>query len=228
MIGRALRLVLASLAISGGSPAWSQSEVTLAPGAWGMVDLNWVGSRPLAFSMELHERTWGLFEEQALAIVRPAVHWAFAPQFEGALGGTWVGSSTGGVEWNGWEQLAMKGGDERWKWAVRIRQEQRRIASSDLTQRLNRLRIRVAATHPLSWGNGSWYASGFVEWWGDQDGDYRFTSCSRTWHAVGVGRRFDSGWRVQLTALHQRDALDAGWRVSPIGQVSVHRTWQAH
>jgi hypothetical protein len=194
-----------------------------------MVDMKWGEGQPLAASLELHERTWGLWGEQALVIVRPAIHWSIAPNFVGALGGSWVGSSAESgelqEEWNGWEQITVKGGNERWKWATRIRQEHRWIESTDAVRHLNRLRIRVSATHPFAWREGRWYASGLVEWWGEQDAEYRMTSCSRTWHALGIGRRFDSGWRVQLTALHQRDARDSGWRVSPVGQVSIHRTW---
>lgn len=194
-----------------------------------MVDLKWGEGRLLSASLELHERTWGLWHEQALAIVRPAVHWSIAPNLEGALGGSFIGSSAESgelvKEWNGWEQITLKGGDDRWSWATRIRQEHRWVESADAVRHLNRLRLRVGLSHSLVWGQGDWYALGFVEWWEDQDAEFRLISCSRAWHAAGLGRRFDSGWRVQLMALHQRDFRESGWRVSPIGQLSIHRTW---
>ena len=212
--------------------AFGQGIEHTPSGAWLMADLGFKGGGPWAASLELHERTWGAFETHSVALIRPAIHRDLLPNLEAALGGTWLASrgTLGGpaVEWNCWEQLTLKGSGATWSWATRIRQEQRWIGDGkDVpATRANRLRVRVSGKHALNWGDGNWYATAFVEWWGSQDLSYRTSTFSRSWHSLSLGRSFDSGWNVRLAALHQRDAAGTGWRVSDLVQLSIHKTWK--
>jgi hypothetical protein len=209
--------------------ASAQEIVRTTPGAWAMGFVRVESAGPWAASLELHERTWGMFADQATALIRPAVHRDLSDHLEAAIGGTWVGTPAdlGRLdELNGWEQLTFNGGDGAWTWATRVRQEHRwlqDVPNGDWSIRANRIRVRVGMQHGLR--QSDWYVAGLVEWWGNQDAAFRAATFSRTWRAVTVGRAFDAGWKLQLTALHQMDALSAGWRISEIGQISLLRTW---
>lgn len=224
-----MRGVIASALLILAAVASAQEIDRTTPGAWAMGLVRYESQGPWAVSLELHERTWGMFADQATALIRPAVHRDLSDHLEAAIGGTWVGtpSDLGRLdELNGWEQLALKGGDGAWTWATRVRQEHRWLQTepeSDFSTRGNRIRVRVGMKHDLP--QSAWYVAGFVEWWGNQDSAFRAATFSRTWRAVTVGRAFDAGWKLQLTALHQMDALPEGWRISEIGQISLLRTW---
>lgn len=195
-------------------------------GGWMMTSLRADGAGIWSTSLELHERTAGWFARQATAIVRPAIHAKLTPHLESAVGGSWVNTPSTGTEWNAWEQLTFKGGDADWTWATRVRQEHRWVPSeSGERSRSNRIRVRVSLKRMVPIQAHPWYISGFVEWWGDQDSAYRAKLFSRTWRSLAVGRSFDSGWTVQLSALHQMDAIPSGWRISDVGQIAVLRTW---
>jgi hypothetical protein len=227
----AIFVLLAGLGVV--APEAHGQEVQHTPtGTWAMVELKMKDAGPWSSSLELHERSWGFFGAQNVSLIRPALHRDLLPHLEAAFGGTILLSPVTvdklQTEWNAWEQLTLSGEAGRWQWTTRIRQEQRWIWSDETlpATRANRLRVRISGNHSLSAGDGRWSVAGFVEWWGAQDDAYRTAIFSRSWHAMGIARGFSDGWKVQLTALHQRDATTTGWRISNVGQISLHKTFQ--
>lgn len=202
------------------------------PGAWAMLLLKYKTQTPWKFSLESHERTWGFFNDQALTILRPAVHRDLTNHIEAAVGASWLTSPPSGQELNAWEQLTIGGAARDWAWSTRIREEQRWLRQEISEEepgpdhklqwaQANRLRVRFTVKHPLPFAPERWYFEGFVEWWLSQDSAFRTVGMERTWHTLSVGRHLSDQMSLQLMALQQRDATPSGWNAHLIGQLTL-------
>jgi hypothetical protein len=211
--------------------SWAQEVQRGDAGAWAMLLLKTETASGWKFSLESHERTWGFFNDQALTILRPAVHFDLSDHVEAAVGTSWVTSPPSSQEWNVWEQLTVHGGARDVSWSLRIRDEQRLLEQGEEQGQgqeqgrewvaANRLRVRFTVKRPLLFVGEDWYTEGFAEWWLSQDSSFRTEGMQRTWHTLSVGRKLGDDWSVQLTALQQRDAASLGWNAHLIGQVTV-------
>lgn len=225
--------ILFALLVAAGLTSSAQDVRRGDPGAWAMLLLKAQTSSDWKFSLEAHERTWGFFNEQALTILRPAVHRDLTDHVEAAVGTSWITSPPNSQEWNVWEQLTVHGMSGDASWSVRIRDEQRWLElepgeeqeqGEELEREwstANRLRVRFTVKRPLLFVGEDWYVEGFAEWWLSQDSGFRTEGMERTWHTLSVGRKLSDDWSVQLTALQQRDVALEGWNAHLIGQVTV-------
>ncbi|WP_196895667.1 DUF2490 domain-containing protein [Aureivirga marina] len=164
---------------------------------------------------EVHWRQTNFLKDKSQLILRPFVNYNISKSVIGTVGYSYLlnYSDTNELtdvnqpEHNVWEQITLKHGDGKLKFAHRYRLEHRfrGVYNVELTEIeeykfTNRARYRLTVKHPIG---QKYFVQAFNELWFNLGENFDNIDFDRNWLYLGLGRKVFENGNIQLAYVHQ-------------------------